>query len=133
MSNSTPRIVSGDCALIYIIGAEAWYAYTLTNLERADLLLFAQAPGGGVSWEVRLIDRADLGHPHVELRVFNDGMAAFAEVPDFFAALAAEQPRDLVAVRTIAERIGAVDGTPRQRPSRRPLDEGSARAVGEVL
>lgn len=132
MPESTARIVFGDCVLTYILSAEAWYAYALSSLEQADLLLLARSPSGVVHWEVRVIDRADLGQPLVEIRLTGDDVAAFVDVPDFFAALATGQPRDLVAVRAIADAIGAIDGTPRERPPLPPLDEGTARAIGEV-
>lgn len=115
--NGTPRIIADDCVLTYLVCAETWYANTLNDADSPDLYISATSNEGGQHWEFGVIDRtAVMGHPCLELRLFSDALAALADLPEFFAAMAAEQPRDLNAVRAILDRIGAVDGTVRERP-----------------
>lgn len=123
MPEPAGRIVSGDHELTYVVSAESWYA----RRGRVDLVVSARSPGGGVAWEFAVLDRADIGCPSIQLSIFTDALTVFGEIPDFFAALATENPTDLPTVRSILDRIGAVDGTTRNRPADallpRPADE----------
>ncbi|WP_280428678.1 hypothetical protein [Nocardia brasiliensis] len=60
-------------------------------------------------------DREDGG---LHLAVFEDGLAAFADIPQFFAALGAQRPTHLSEVATILHSLGIADETVREAPAR---------------
>lgn len=106
-----------DCRLTYWMRQETWYDRDIRNPgDRPTIQIVAAADGGGCAWEFDIEEHDFRSHTAVRLRIFQDAWAAFVEVPELFAALAAEQPTTLAAVRAILERIGAVDTTDRVPP-----------------
>ena len=60
-------------------------------------------------------DREDGG---LHVAVFEDGLAAFADIPEFFAALSAARPVTLSDVTAILISLGIADETVREAPVR---------------
>jgi len=109
--------VPDDCRFAYIVNQEAWYSKVLTD-EPKEIMVMAAADDGGVAWEFGVEERVLGGETVVQLHPFNDAFDAFAQIPDFFAALAEEKPSTLDGVRGILDRLGAVDRTERTRANR---------------
>jgi hypothetical protein len=105
-----------DTHLAYIVSHEAWYARALPD-SRPEINVMAAATGGGVAWEFT-VEEVDLGShgPAIRVKVFDDAFEAFAQIPEFFAALAAGQAGTLGDLREILDSMGAADET--QRHSR---------------
>lgn len=104
-----------DCDLTYIVGYEAWYADANRAHESNPYLnIQAAAREGGVAWEFKAAEY-DLDGPTLQLAMFGDSFDAFAEMPEFFAALAEQKPRTLVELRKLLDGIGARDATERTR------------------
>lgn len=114
--------------LAYTVPGEAWYASALPEADTSELTVCAPAhtPTGtpnGVRWEfaIRAVDV-----PALELVILEDAWPAFTDVPALFAALAAPPaPTTLAQVRTVLDRLGATDITPRQHPSGGPGEAAS--------
>ena len=101
----------------YTVTHEAWYARSLPD-DRRELNISASALGasGGVAWEFT-VEEVDLGSHGLPIRVkvFDDAFAAFAQIPEFFAALAANDIDTLDKVTLLLQHLGAVDETQRTR------------------
>lgn len=115
--------VSDDCRFEYIVNHEAWYYLPKTDTARAggstgrELNIRSAATGGGVAWEFMIQEYSFGNHPDaVRVCIFDDAFAAFTEIPEFFTALRDEHPTTLAAVRSILDRVGAVDATARETP-----------------
>jgi hypothetical protein len=105
-----------DTHLAYTVWHEAWYAAASPIPgEKPHLMVSAASDGGGVAWEFQ-IDGYDLSGPVTRVKMFMDSYAAFAQMPEFFAALADQRPVTLDEVREILHALGAVDETPRESP-----------------
>lgn len=104
--------------LEYIIAKEAWWRDATRNIDPDPYISVIKAHrGGGCDWEFQITDRSrTIKSAAVRIGIFDDAFAAFTEIPELFAALAAERPTTLDAVRKILDRIGAVDATERTRP-----------------
>jgi hypothetical protein len=104
-------------SLTYIVWHEAWYAdASRTPGEHPHLMVSAAADEGGVAWEFQ-VDGYDLsGSPVTRVKMFEDAYAAFADMPEFFAALAEHRPVTLDEVQDILISLGATDTTPRVSP-----------------
>jgi hypothetical protein len=102
-----------DCHLAYIVSHEAWYANALPE-RHPEINVVAAADGGGCAWEftVEEVDLGSGGTP-IRVKVFDDAFAAFEQMPEFFAFLAAEKTDTLDGVRSILDRMGAADETER--------------------
>lgn len=102
-----------DTHLAYVISHEAWYANSIPD-RNPEINVMASAEGGGVAWEFT-VEEVDLGSsgPAIRVKVFEDAFAAFTQLPEFFALLAAEKTDTLDGVRGILDRLGAVDETER--------------------
>src|SRR5437879_2598105 len=104
----------GDTHLAYVVTHEAWYANALPD-RHPEISVLASAEGGGCAWEF-MVEEVDLSPsgPAIRVKVFDDAFAVFAQMPEFFAALAAEKTDALDGVREILDRLGAVDETERR-------------------
>lgn len=105
-----------DCTLAYTVNHESKY-YRLYReatgtMTGRSLGVAASASGGGVAWEF-VVEEHRLGKGAVQLQIFDDAFAALAQIPEFFAALAEQEPTSLDAVRAILDELGAVDQTTR--------------------
>lgn len=104
--------------LAYTVTHEAWYWDAVRDArtgEHPHLMVSASTGGQGVGWEFQ-IDGYDLSGPVTRVKMFMDAYAALSQVPEFFAALAEQQPTTLDEVREILDGLGAVDETPRVSP-----------------
>jgi hypothetical protein len=121
-----------DTRLAYTVWQEAWF-YDPRNNEEPFLMVSAAAKGGGVAWEFQ-IDGYELGgNPVTRVKMFDDSYAALAQLPEFFAALAEQQPGTLDEVRALLGSLGAVDETPRVSPySDRPPASRVTFSLAEV-
>jgi hypothetical protein len=72
--------------------------------------------GGGGRWEFG-VKEFDLGGPCIRVHVYDESFAAFTELPEFFARLAAEEIDTIAGVLVLLNKLGAVDETPRVAPS----------------
>lgn len=104
-----------DCRLAYVVGAEAWYARSDPS-SRPYVSVMAAADGGGAAWEFQVEERDDVRPGTVQVQAFDDAFDAFVQVPEFFAALAEQQPSSLAAVVAILNELGARDDTQRANP-----------------
>lgn len=104
-----------DCDLTYIVNAEAWYADAVRD-RYPTLSVVAESRDGGCAWEFGIEDRSDLGDDTICLKLFSDAFDAFTQVPEFFTALAQDQPQTLPDVCAILDRLGARDATKRTGP-----------------
>lgn len=117
MTSSLPE----DTHLAYIVSHEAWYAKGAGIGDRREINISASAEGsgGGVAWEFS-VEEVDLGQsrpvPALRVKVFDDAFAAFAQIPEFFATLAAQAPASLRDVTALLDYMGAVDETKRTSP-----------------
>lgn len=104
--------------LSYIVWHETWYAdASRIPGDHPHLMVSAAADEGGCAWEFQ-IDGYDLSGPVTRVKMFMDSYAAFAQMPEFFAALEAQRPVTLDGVRAILHSLGAVDETARETPER---------------
>ena len=103
--------------LAYIVWHEAWYAEaSRTPGEHPHLMVQTAHEGGGVTWAFQ-IDGHELGGSLVtRVKMFDDSYGAFAQIPEFFAALADGGPATLGDIMEILDGLGAVDETPRVSP-----------------
>jgi hypothetical protein len=103
-----------DTHLAYVVSHEAWYANAMPD-RHPEINVMAAAEGGGVAWEFS-VEEVDLGSsgPAIRVKVFDDAFAAFAQLPEFFALLAAEKADTLDSVCRILDRLGAADETERR-------------------
>ncbi|MFE5290407.1 hypothetical protein ACFRAQ_36135 [Nocardia sp. NPDC056611] len=111
--------LDADCRLTYTISHEAWYftaAAALSGDEQPHLNVHSSAEDGGVAWEFRIREGGLKSIPSTQIVMFDDAYAALTQVPELFAALAAERPRDVAAVIAILDRLGAQDITERTDP-----------------
>lgn len=107
----------GGMHLAYVDCRHAWYYRIPGVVDVPGIAISASADvGGGGAWGFA-VEEVDAGGPALRLRIFHDAFAAFAQIPGFFAALAAGA-RTLDDVVAILRDLGAADETPRQRPSR---------------
>lgn len=115
--NETPgRGLPDDTHLAYTVRHETYYAGTLPGEPEVIVMASAKGSGGGVAWEFGVTDGASRIGRGLELRMWDDAWAAFAQLPDFFAALAAGEVASLDDVRALLDRLGAVDETDRVSP-----------------
>lgn len=119
--------------LAYTDWREAWYNDPREK-PQVGVAASAEGAGGGVVWEF-FIEEHDFGGAHgkaIRLGVFDDAFAAFAQIPEFFAALGAGDVTTLDEVIGLLCRIGAADETARTSPYGSSKDETGdkiARAV----
>lgn len=108
-----------DCTFTYIVSHEAWYSAAAHRGDRRHVLIQAAAKDGGVAWEFQVEAYDDLGgHPALRLMMFDDSWDAFVHVPELFAALQAERPTTLPALRALLDQLGATDITDRETPAK---------------
>jgi hypothetical protein len=121
-----------DCHLAYIVSHEAWYANAMPE-RHPEINVVAAADGGGCAWEF-MVEEVDLGSggTPIRVKVFDDAFAAFEEMPEFFASLAAEKTGTLDGVRSILDRMGAVDETDRTRHGELPA-KATARRIRKAI
>jgi len=103
----TSRLPEGT-HLAYVVAHEAWYRKVVDQ----PAIQVAAAADGGQAWGFT-VDEYSFGAIHVG--VFEDAFAAFAQIPEFFAALASEGAATLDDVRRILDAMGAADETDRTR------------------
>lgn len=116
-ATATPMTTDAGYRLEYIVGDEQWHAETWRTGNGDDPTLVVSKSGERGGWEFHIHDRsAKLQIPAVQVRIFDDAFAAFAEIGPFFTTLAAEQPTNLDQVREILDLLGFVDATERQMP-----------------
>jgi hypothetical protein len=121
--------LSEDTHLAYTVAHEAWY---WRGDENPFVMVAASAKGsgGGVAWEFQIEEMELGGKPTTRVKVFDDAYAAFAQIPEFFAAFADAPPSTLRAVIAALDAMGAVDETERISPHaekiRRPRREHDA-------
>lgn len=74
----------------------------------------AKGAGGGTAWEFSVIGY-DFDRTEKPLRIcmFDDAWMAFAQVPEFFAALTDDTVKRLDDIRALLDQLGAVDETER--------------------
>jgi hypothetical protein len=102
-----------DTHLAYIVSHEAWY---YRGDGKPSLSVSASANGGGVAWEFEIEEMELGGKPVTRVKVFDDAYAAFAQVPELFAALADGAGTTLTACRGLLDMLGAADETGRTGP-----------------
>lgn len=108
-----------DTHLAYTVSHEAWYARHPGIVDQPQIMVAAsaQGSGGGVGWEFSVSEHDfDRTRP-ISIRLFDDAFAAFTQIPEFFAAVAAEGTGTLDGVRALLDRLGAVDETDREDPA----------------
>lgn len=108
--------------LTYIVAHQAWWANAARSATGSDpeLYVHKESDGGGIAWEFTIVDRSrTIGRPSVQVRVFHESFAAFAELAPLFAALAAERPDTLGTVQAMLDRFGFTDVTQRREESSR--------------
>ncbi|MEV2239564.1 hypothetical protein [Micromonospora sp. NPDC049891] len=104
----------------YIVAEEAYWWHARRKADpRPTLMVAKAADGGGVAWEFAVVHKqfTVVDEATIQVRVFNDGFAAFTEMPPFFAALAEQKPATLDGVRAILDGLGVVDATERTDPT----------------
>lgn len=107
-----------DCYLSYTINHEAWYWDAVADRygNQHSVMVHSTSTGGGVDWEFS-IEEVDLGSVRaVRAGIFDDAFKAFTQVPELFARLASEAPKDVAGVVAILDQLGAVDVTERVSP-----------------
>jgi hypothetical protein len=105
-----------DYLLTYVYGPESWLR-RLPGMAGTIIIAMVPTDRRGVRWEIAIHRDDDTGpEPSVRLEMYAEEFRAYAEVPELFAALAAEAPRTLEAVRLMLDRLGVVDDTPRVGP-----------------
>lgn len=112
------REFPGGGYLAYIVVVETYYYQRLGNPDKRppSINIFASR-GGGVSWEFSVTDHtARLGQRALKVEIFDDAWAAFADLPELFVAMADGEIESLDELRTLLDRLGAVDQTPRIDP-----------------
>jgi hypothetical protein len=107
------RRIRSIYSLAYVVSQEAWYAHVLRDGQN-DLQVMARHPDGSVLWEFT-VRQEHLGGDCLRLAMFNGAFAAFADIPDFFAALRTRSPATLNGLRQILDGLGAWDVTQRVR------------------
>jgi hypothetical protein len=120
----TENKLPADTHLAYTVSHEAWYARTPGIVDQPQIMVgaSAQGSGGGVAWEFSVTEHDFGGHGRaIKVGVFDDAFddafAAFAQIPEFFAALAAGDIDTLDKVALLLQHIGAVDETEREDPA----------------
>jgi len=114
----TSSALPEDTHLAYTITHEAWYARSLPDDRREiNIAASAEGSGGGVAWEFT-VEEVNLGShgPEIRVKVLDDAFAAFTQIPQFFAALEAENVKGLDEVRHLLDKMGATDETERRGP-----------------
>lgn len=108
-----------DTHLAYIVSHEAYY-WNASKLPgdnpHLNVSASAKGSGGGAAWEFEIEEMELGGKPVTRLKIFEDGYAAFAQVPELFAALADGGGPTLAAARNLLDMLGAVDETERTSP-----------------
>ncbi|WP_280393081.1 hypothetical protein [Nocardia wallacei] len=108
--------LSPDCFLAYAIVDETYYREH-THKERPTLWVSSSCDDGSGDWQFDIEEYTfGEGETGTRLLAFGDAYRAFAEVPELFADLAAQQPQTLAAVIEILKRHGAADTTEREVP-----------------
>lgn len=105
--------------LAYIVNQEAWYAVGVLRDQPPTVMVQASAKGqgGGVAWDFAVEDGSDLlGKPGLRLKMWDEAWEAFAQIPEFFAALASGEVTTLADLRGLLDSLGAVDETSRVSP-----------------
>jgi hypothetical protein len=110
--NNMTRRIDDDCTLTYAVAKEAWYASSLDG-ELPAVFVMAAADGGGVKWEFDVQEYHLGGRDNLRLRIFDDALAAFEDIPEFFTALRERKPQTLTDLRALLDSLGAVDATQR--------------------
>jgi len=109
--------VPDDARFAYIVRHEAYYWSAIKGFDdRHSLMVQAAANDGGVYWEFQVDEYPEINCGAIRVCVFGDAFAAYAQIPGFFASLVAERPSSLDELRTILDRLGAVDLTDRTDP-----------------
>ena len=104
-----------DCRLAYIVSHEAWYARSMPD-RQPEMSVMAAAEDGRCAWEFTITeaDFENRGMHPISVALFDDAFAAFAQIPEFFAALATGDYTTLDAVRSLLDGLGAADDTDRK-------------------
>jgi hypothetical protein len=103
--------------LAYTVWAECWYSQVPGGpQEHPNLIVSASTAARGVAWAFQIDGCKFRRSPVTRVTMLPDAYAAFAQVPEFFSALAERQPVTLDDVRAILDALGAVDETPRVSP-----------------
>jgi hypothetical protein len=126
-----------DCHLAYVVSHEAWYARQPGIVDQRHIMVMASSSGGGCAWEFSVTEHDFGSHGRaIKVGVFDDAFAAFAQIPEFYAALVAEKVETLDETRALLDRMGAVDETERT-PRGTPEPSGVVRPptweIGRVL
>ena len=107
-----------DTHLAYVAMHEAWYAGA-SHIDHPQLAIEASHKGGGCVWEFTAEEYELGGRQVVRVKMFFDSFAAYAQMPEFFAALAEQgESATLDSVRAALDALGAVDETERETPLR---------------
>jgi hypothetical protein len=106
--------------LAYSMWREFWWAKLPGHPAITDepaINVCASTGGTGVAWEFQIHER-DIGDssPAIRVCVFDDAWQAFAQIPEFFTALATVEGASLASVRALLDSLGAVDETDRVGP-----------------
>jgi hypothetical protein len=123
--------------LAYIVMHEAWYASSPGIVDHPEISVSASftGNGGGSAWSFG-IEEVELGlriGPAIRVKVFDDAFPAFVQIPEFFAALASGQVTMLRDVRSVLDRMGAVDETERRGPDGSAPTVATARRIGKAI
>lgn len=102
----------------YVLVHEAWYADP-ARVQRPTLTVAVHDQDGDENFTFEFQEYAPgalAPDSALKLRVFDDAFAAFAELPEFLAALSDERPNTVAQLVAILDRLGARDMTARVRP-----------------
>lgn len=115
----------------YYLSVDQWWYNLDTSLRQEELrigrdLVLADGtidPDGGCLWEFTIVRKVLVGNAYLRADVFDDAWGAFAEIPEFFAHLAANQidhdTRGTVTLADLADwcaEQGWLDGAERVSP-----------------
>lgn len=101
-----------DCFLVYLYPPWRVHQTAALSVRHAELWVSATDRNGGCVWEFIVAEHVfHTGEASTHVEIMNDAYQAFAQIPEFFAALAAEHPTTLPPVAQILARLGAVDLT----------------------
>jgi hypothetical protein len=106
--------LTGGAHLAYLVEQEAWYWKSIQKpAMKPDIIVRSAVSGQGCIWEFTIEDD---GSGQVIMLIYSEAFRAFAEIPEFFAAMARTQPGNLAGVRTVLDYVGAADETMRTKP-----------------
>jgi hypothetical protein len=108
-----------DYRYSYIVNHETWYAPlsdpVVYGQVQKRIVISRDHNGGGCAWEFG-VNAVDLGgREALRVEMFGDSWLAFADVPEFFIAMADMADASLTDVRGLLDSLGFADRTERTK------------------